>query len=260
MEKYRIYIDEVGNSDLKSSVDPNNRYLSLTGVIFELNYIKEFITPSVENLKQKFFGSHPDEPIILHRKELVNKKYPFKQLKNPIIENDFNNELLSLLKNFDYTIITIVIDKLEHKNKYKVWKYDAYHYCLAVMVERFYKFLNSRYSVGDVMIESRGATEDKRLKKSYTKIFNEGTDYIRSDLFQKTLTSKELKVKPKSANISGLQIADLVAYPARQYVFDVFNIEKKEKATFNDKIIEVIKAKFLNIQGTTKGWGIKFLP
>lgn len=38
--KYRIYIDEVGNSDLESSDDPNHRFLSLTGVILELGYEK----------------------------------------------------------------------------------------------------------------------------------------------------------------------------------------------------------------------------
>jgi len=72
MIKYRIYIDEVGNSDLKSSEDPNHRYLSLTGVIFELEYVKEVLNPELENLKKEFFNAHPDEAIILHRKEIVN--------------------------------------------------------------------------------------------------------------------------------------------------------------------------------------------
>gem|GEM_PF-2254388 len=40
MMKYRIYIDEVGNSDLGSSDNPNHRFLSLTGIIFELEYIE----------------------------------------------------------------------------------------------------------------------------------------------------------------------------------------------------------------------------
>lgn len=92
MNKYRVYIDEVGNNDLKSSENPNHRYLSLTGLIFELNYVKEVVTPSLEKLKQKYFPYHPDEPIILHRKELVNKKYPFNALKNPEIEEQFNSD------------------------------------------------------------------------------------------------------------------------------------------------------------------------
>lgn len=80
--KYRMYIDEVGNPDLKSSENPLHRFLSLTGVIIELGYVSETLFPDIENLKVKYFKSHPDDPIILHRKELVNAKYPFKTLKD----------------------------------------------------------------------------------------------------------------------------------------------------------------------------------
>lgn len=71
--KYRLYIDEVGNSDLGSSKDPNHRYLSLTGVILNLEYVSTTVFPAIEALKRDHFNSHPDEPVILHRKELVNK-------------------------------------------------------------------------------------------------------------------------------------------------------------------------------------------
>ena len=46
--KYRMYIDEVGNSDLGASDNPNHRYLSLTGVIFDLIYVQEVVFPEVE--------------------------------------------------------------------------------------------------------------------------------------------------------------------------------------------------------------------
>lgn len=88
--KYRIYVDETGNSDLESSENPNHRFLSLTGIIINLDYVKNILNPEIENLKTYFFDSHPDEPIIFHRKEMVNKKYPFSKLKNPEIENNFN--------------------------------------------------------------------------------------------------------------------------------------------------------------------------
>jgi hypothetical protein len=55
MSKYRIYIDEVCNNDLESSYNTNHRYLSLTGLIFELNDVKDIVTPSLEKLKQKYF-------------------------------------------------------------------------------------------------------------------------------------------------------------------------------------------------------------
>ena len=76
-------MDEVGNSDLGASHDPNHRYLSLTGVILELEYVAQAVFPALEDLKQRYFGSHPDDPVILHRKELVNKKPPFESLLAP---------------------------------------------------------------------------------------------------------------------------------------------------------------------------------
>lgn len=80
--KYRLYIDEVGNPDLNASQDPNHRYLSLTGVILELGYVDATVFPALEGLKRKYFGSHPDEPVILHRKELLNKKHPFEPARS----------------------------------------------------------------------------------------------------------------------------------------------------------------------------------
>jgi hypothetical protein len=93
-QKYRLYIDEVGNSELGSSKDPNHRYLSLTGVILDLEYVRTVFQPQLEDLKQKYFLSHPDEPLISHRKELVNKKAPFSSLQDPAVETAFNQEFL----------------------------------------------------------------------------------------------------------------------------------------------------------------------
>lgn len=50
MSKYRIYIDEVGNSDLGSSDNPNHRFLSLTGVIVDLQYIASTVHPNIESV------------------------------------------------------------------------------------------------------------------------------------------------------------------------------------------------------------------
>ncbi len=115
--KYRMYVDEVGNSDLGASQDPNHRYLSLTGVILELGYVEEVVFPAIEQLKRVYFSSHPDDPVILHRKELVNKKPPFECLLIPDTEQAFNRDLLALLQRLDYVVVTAVIDKLEHQHQ-----------------------------------------------------------------------------------------------------------------------------------------------
>jgi hypothetical protein len=67
MSKFRMYVDEVCNSDVKASDNPNHRYLSLTGVILNLDYVQTLILPQMEGLKQRFFNSHPDDPVIFHR-------------------------------------------------------------------------------------------------------------------------------------------------------------------------------------------------
>jgi hypothetical protein len=153
--KYRMYIDEVGNSDLKSSENPLHRFLSLTGVIIELGYISEVLFPDIENLKVKYFKSHPDDPIILHRKELVNAKYPFKVLKDEKLKRQFDKELLELLTKWEYSVATVCLDKKAHKDTYTVWRYDPYHYCLALLLERYTFFLEQKQMQGDVMAESR---------------------------------------------------------------------------------------------------------
>jgi len=260
MTKYRIYIDEVGNNDLKSSDNPNHRYLSLTGLIFNLNYVKDVVTPSLEKLKQKFFTYHPDEPVILHRKELVNKKYPFNSLKDKKIEEDFNSEFLNMLLNLEYVVISVLIDKMEHKVKYQTWKYDPYHYCMEIILERFFFFLDAVDSTGDVMVESRGGKEDMRLKKSYSRIFENGTQFIETERLQKRLTSKELKVKPKMLNVSCLQLADLIAHPSRRFMFRKYGVDEGKPYAFGEKIIEVIEDKYYKGKTGIEGYGIKLLP
>lgn len=117
MRKFRLYLDEVGNPDLEHSDDPNHRFLSLTGVICELSYVQERIHPEMEALKKKHFGSHPDEPIILHRSEIVNRKHPFASLRDPEKEETFSAEILHLLREWEYLVITVCIDKKKHRRR-----------------------------------------------------------------------------------------------------------------------------------------------
>ena len=120
MKKFRMYVDEVGNSDLGSSDHPLHRYLSLTGVIIDLNYVQEVLHPQMEVLKSKFFKSHPDDPVILHRKEIVNAKPPFDALRNDETRREFDEELLGFLAKWEYSVVTFCLDKKTHKDTYNV--------------------------------------------------------------------------------------------------------------------------------------------
>jgi len=136
-----MYLDEVGNPDLKSSDNPNHRFLSLTGANIELGHVESVIHPQLEALKRKYFHSHPDDPVILHRRDIVNKRGRFNPLKNPATQASFDAELLGLLHEWQFTVVSVCLDKKKHRDQYRVWRYDPYHYCLAVRVERFVFFL-----------------------------------------------------------------------------------------------------------------------
>jgi hypothetical protein len=259
--KYRLYIDEVGNPDMGASEDPNHRYLSLTGVILELSYVERTVHPGLEALKRKYFGSHPDEPVVFHRKELVNRLPPFEALREPSIRQQFDEELLCFLRETEYTVLTAVIDKLEHRERYQVWRYDPYHYCLHVLMERYVMWLRRRGAHGDAMAESRGGKEDRRLKESFERTCRRGTDHMDSAQFRETLTSLQLKVKPKANNITGLQIADLVAHPSFKVVL-ARQAGQDPPANFGGRIgCILLNSKYdRSRSGQIDGWGIKWLP
>ncbi len=255
--KYRMYVDEVGNSDLGSSDLLNHRFLSLTGIVIELEYVRDVIFPELEELKSKYFISHPDEPVIFHRKELVNYRIPFAELRDDRIRASFNLELINCLKKWNYQIITVCLDKKNHKEIYSVWRYDPYHYSMALLIERFVFLLEQIDSTGDVLAESRGGKEDRRLKESFTKLFLNGTDYVEPERIQKVLSSKQLKVKPKKNNIAGLQIADILAHPSRNEILCENNIKGIRIAPFAKIIIQVLQDKYYKVDG--KLYGKKFI-
>lgn len=263
MSLYRIYIDEVGNHDLVHADEPNHRFLSLTGVILEADYTLYTLRPEMEQIKAEFFQHDPDEPVIFHRKEIVNRRWPFKALRDPEIENRFNARLLEVLEKWQYQVVTVVIDKLAHRERYAVWHYHPYHYCLKVLLERYVLFLNYHDSRGDVMVESRGGREDQKLKNSFSRLYGEGTDHIPLDIWQSRLTSKELKVKPKKVNITGLQLADLIAHPSRREILIDADLLIDDREIFGDRICKILRRyKYLRNQrtGQIEGYGKKLLP
>jgi hypothetical protein len=165
----------VGNPDFESSDNPNHRFLSLTGIILELDYVKSVLHPQMEALKAKYFDYHPDDPIVFHRKEMVNALSPFQNLKAPDIRAKFDSELLTLLRSWQYVVISVCLDKKKHKETYTTWRYDPYHYCLAILLERYVLFLERVDARGDAMAESRGGKEDIRLKDSFHRLWKNGT-------------------------------------------------------------------------------------
>lgn len=243
VKKYRIYIDESGDHTYHKVDNPEKRYLGLTGCFFDMEKYQIF-QERLNELKKDNFKSDPDETIILHRKDIINKKGIFSILKNTEMESKFNSDLLKLFAESEYKIISVAIDKYSHIERYGSAAFHPYHYCLAALLERYCGYLNFTVARGDVLAESRGGTEDTHLKEAYKRIYNDGTNMRSKEFFQNTLTSCEIKLKPKYKNIAGLQLADLLAYPLKQLILVENNCISDPGDVFGKKVIDAISSKF----------------
>lgn len=267
---YRLYIDEVGHATIKSAPNDEERYLGLIGVCCNIEYIHTTLQPEMENLKRFFVRSasteshwrDPDEqskPIVFHRKELASKTYPFEALKDPVVRETFDNELLECLTNWEYTVFIVVIDKEELKQKY-VNPAHPYHYGMEILLERYVKWLGQMSAIGDVMAEARGGKEDRLLKEHYQKLYFAGTGYVSSTEISEALSSRELKLKQKTDNIAGLQLAEFLIRPC-YYAALALKHNQPLPTNFGGKIEAIVQAsKYYRSGERIDGYGRKWLP
>lgn len=245
---------------MKSSADPNQRYLGLTGVIMRLGYAENEFKSLLTGIKKEIFGR---TDFALHRREIIDAKpEPFTVLANQERRKHFDDAVLNLLQTATYRVFTVVIDKKEHKTKYAVWQFQPYHYCLTVMLERYVLWLKRAGARGDVLAESRGKKENKQLSNAFRWIYKHGTAHVPAKLFQEQLTSGEIKIKLKADNISGLQFADLIAHPSYRELI-CRHTQSEMTAGFGKKVVEILyRRKYLRNpdDGTVAGWGTKWLP
>jgi hypothetical protein len=264
MSVYRLYVDEVGNASLRvrNQDDENDRFLSLTGVAVQRDYALSAFVPELDALKRRFFQTDPDVSVVLHRTDMLNRNWPFAGLRDQATESAFYWQLLQHLATWTYVAVSVVIDKHQHKNLYHVWQAHPYHYCMKVLLERYVMYLQSVGGSGDVMVESRQEKDDFKLKESYARLYEGGTEHIAASDFQRRLSSKELKVKGKTANIAGLQLADLLACGAQRGILAENGFPVNANNSFDLEVWRIMESSkfYRNRNGKTLGFGKKLLP
>lgn len=266
---YRLYIDESGDhryyppQQKQPGPDPpHQRYLGLSGVILE-QVASQCLFVRLEQLKRRHFPSwdYDGNPLILHQRDIIHRKSIFGNLNDPAKSRPFDDDLLQLLTDTPFHLITVVIDKNSHRDRYDSIAFPPYGYCLEVLLERYCFFLNNHRGRGDVLAEGRGGREDKDLKEAYEKVYREGTIWQSSKLFRNTLTSHEIKVKAKTANIAGLQVADLVVKDSTYQILEEHGRLQSKPDSYRRQLLGILEKKYL-IKGKGKeveGVGMKFL-
>lgn len=258
---YRLYIDEHGTDDVTSVDGDNERYLSLTGVAMKISTARDVLVPSLASLKADIFDHDPDDPIILHRKKIVKGNGPFGVLnKDPELRQAFDARIKKIKSDTEYTVITALIDKRAMLRNLKWVNKQPYHYLMEIMVEKYTQFLARKDDIGDIMPEARLGKSDERLQAAYLRVRGAGTYYVPAAQMRERIPSSNLKFRVKSANVAGLQLADLLAHPSHMIVRQHMGHVVDLGAYCNEMKTLLVCQKYDRSQwGKVVGYGMKWL-
>jgi hypothetical protein len=253
-----MYVDETGSSGYKRTTTLLDRYLCLTGVIVRADYHQDKLTPALAELKARHFDYDPDMPLIFHRSEIKGRIASFGVLKELAKDQAFCADVLKFLRDHEYTLITVVLDKESMKNQHGSRAWEPYGYCLRILLQRFIRFLEPS-DVGDVLVEARGKDVDRELSRYYRSFYATGDYYYPPARVRARLTSKELKLSAKKANVAGLQVADLVVFDIKNEMLAEHGVTVT-RSDHSRRVCEAIAAKHRrSASGTVDGYGKKWV-
>lgn len=260
--RYRLYIDESGDHVYRKTIETSHRYLCLLGCWFQNPDYLEFHN-QLEKFKQAHFPHHPDNPVILHREDMINARGVFKSLQDEKVKEKVDADLLEIISTANFRVVAVVIDKGALSNAFGVSASHPYHLGLGFMMQRYAGYLNHINRVGDIMAEARGKQEDNLLEASYNRVYNQGVWGVTSAAyFQSSLSSKNIKLENKKANISGLQLADILAHPVKMWSLKHYGLINDELAPFAKRLMKIIERKFNRHLYNNKldGYGVLCYP
>lgn len=219
---YLIFMDEVGESCLHNKIedyDDPSRFpvMSVVAFIVSKDNYENILIPGLFNIKKKFFN---DGNVYFHSREIRRKDGIFKIFLNDETYTDFKKDINSLIEKSSIVIISSSINKLKLLEKVinfeKLYglKYDEgdiYIKSTGYLFERLGHFLNLKRKNGQIVFETRGKNESKKIQAMLTDVKANGNFYCQSDRF--SFINDKIMFRNKKDNICGLQIVDYITYP-----------------------------------------------
>jgi Protein of unknown function (DUF3800) len=240
-----LFLDESGDHNL-SAIDPQYPLFVLGGVIIDRAYAEGPLVAAFDRFKRAHFGR---TDIVLHTADIVRNRNGFEGLKDPVVRMRFLGELNALVASLEFSVVACAIRKDHHLARYGVAALDPYLLSLDLLVERFCFDLRSSRQNGLIVAEQRDATLDRQLDLAWLNLKVQGTRYVSAT--EITASVDGLTLRPKRANIAGLQLADLVVSPIGRHV-----LGKADKPDWS-----VVEAKLRRDRaGRSHGFGLVVLP
>lgn len=194
-----VYVDESGDHSLES-IDQDYPVFVLALCIFNKRHYAEKIIPAVEKLKFNYFGH---DSVVLHENEIRKQKGPFAFLSHLPTRKQFMGRLSQIMEASNFILVACVVDKARLKGAGGTPS-NPYHIALGICLEALRAFLAEKGQdqlETHVVVECRGKKEDAELELEFRRICDD-----RKLPFSVVFADKK-------SNLSGLQLADLVARP-----------------------------------------------
>lgn len=201
---YVVYVDESGDHSL-ASIDVGYPVFVLALCVFHKRHYAEKIIPAVEKLKFNYFGH---DSVVLHENEIRKQKGEFTFLSHLPTRTEFIERLSSIMEASNFILIACVVDK-NRLNRSEGAASNPYHIALGICLEALREFLAEKGQESlqtHVVVECRGKKEDLELELEFRRICdgeNTGNRHLPFDIV----------FADKKTNLTGLQLADLVARP-----------------------------------------------
>jgi hypothetical protein len=238
-----MFIDESGHHSLDpKTIDPKYPIFVLCGCIFEeKNYEK--VIRKMNGLKKDLFGT---DKIIFHTLEMTRpskyKQSEFAKLINAKFRKEFYKTLNMFLSETEFTLVSCVIKKSAHLEKYGTAALDPYLLSFNVLLDEFTSEL-SRGEKGKIIAEKRSSNLDNQLELAWLNLKINGTEKVKGAKIKEKILS--LSIVPKSPSEVGLQIADLAANPIGRHILKI------QKTKPGNEIVYKVLAKKMGSSGLT---------
>lgn len=245
--KYFFYLDETGDHGL-DFIDKNFPLFLLCGCLIREDHLR-ILEKEVQDFKCKYFKT---DKVILHSRDIRKCQGAFQILFDLDLKARFYKELDLIIEKATFQIIGAGIHKEEHVKRYGLGARDPYALSLSFIIERLV-FCLDKMDTGatvEIVVEERGRKEDRMLLSHFNSTMDKGTYYVSSERLKKRIAKFEYYAKMD--NVTGLQIADLCAYPlARSILYPEIPYMP----------FDIIRSKiYCNEKGEYMGWGLKIFP
>lgn len=243
-----VYVDESGDHGMQT-LDSNYPVFVLSFCVFYKRHYAEKVIPALQKFKFNHFGH---DLVLLHEHEIRKEKGLFKFQSRQHKER-FLDELTGIIDASNFILISCVINKEQLRRKSGVSAPNPYHLALGFCLETLYEFLQEKQQNNKqthVIVERRGKKEDAELELEFRRLCD-GTNRMEIQL------PFDIIFADKTANSTGLQLADLVARPVGLSVL---------RPGQPNKAYDVLKRKFFCAGGRDKvgsdfeNWGLKIYP